>query len=233
MRMGYDSKHVVITGGTGGLGGAVIEDLLRRGATVHVPCFEDAVPSRCAWVDHERAKPTVNVSLTDESAVSDYYGSLPPLWASIHLVGGFAMKPLVDTSLDEFQRMFMLNLTTCFLCTREAVRAIAATGEGGRIVNIAARPALEPTGGMIAYSTSKAAVAALTAGVAAEVKADSILVNAVAPSIIDTPANRAAMPDADHASWPTSAQIAETIAFLASSDNQLTWGTTLPVYGRA
>jgi NAD(P)-dependent dehydrogenase (short-subunit alcohol dehydrogenase family) len=233
MTMEYDSKHVVITGGTGGLGGAVVDNLLRRGATVHLPCFEDAVPERCAWAGHERAVPTVNVSLTDESAVADYYSSLPALWASIHLVGGFAMKPFVDTSLDELQRMLMLNVTTCFLSTREAVRAIAATGAGGRIVNIASRPALEPTGGMIAYSTAKAAVAAMTAGVAAEVHGDSILVNAVAPSIIDTPANREAMPTADHSTWPTPAQIAETIGFLASSGNHLTWGTTVPVYGRA
>jgi NAD(P)-dependent dehydrogenase (short-subunit alcohol dehydrogenase family) len=104
---------------------------------------------------------------------------------------------------------------------------------GGRIVNVAARPAVTPTAGMIAYATAKAGVAALTQALAVEVLPQGILVNAVLPSIIDTPANRAAMPTADHATWPTPAQLAETIAFLASEKNALTTGTLLPVYGRA
>src|SRR6185436_2025652 len=105
----------------------------------------------------------------------------------------------------------------------------------GRIVNVAARPALEPRSGagMAAYVASKAAVAALTQALAAELAPRRILVNAIAPSIIDTPANRAAMPDADHASWPTPAEIAATILFLASADNQVTSGAIVPVYGRA
>ena len=233
MTLEYDSKHVVITGGTGGLGGAVVEEFLRRGATVHVPCIEEATPERCTWTSHERAHTVTNISLMNDSSVSDLYASLPPLWASIHLVGGFAMSSLLDTSLDDFQRMLRLNLISCFLCTREAARAIGATGDGGRIVNVAARPALEPAGGMIAYATAKAGVAAFTASAAAELKDESILVNAVAPSIIDTPTNRASMPKADHSKWPTPSQLAETIAFLSSPRNELTWGTVVPVYGRA
>ena len=106
-------------------------------------------------------------------------------------------------------------------------------GGGGRIVNVAARPVLVPTGGMLAYVAAKAGVAAITQALAAELLAENILVNAVVPSIIDTAANRAAMPNADHGSWPTPAQIAQTIAFLSSSENGLTTGTLVPVYGHA
>ena len=126
-----------------------------------------------------------------------------------------------------------LNLVTSFLCCQAAVRAMVQ-GNGGRIVNVAARPALEwRTGaGMTAYTATKAAVAALTVALAEEVAKNGILVNAVAPSIIDTPANRVAMPKADHSAWPKPDEIARTIAFLASPENQVTRGAVVPVYGR-
>ena len=129
--------------------------------------------------------------------------------------------------------MWRLNTLTCFLACREAVRAMRAAGAGGRLVNVAARPVLQPAADMTAYVAAKAGVAALTQALAVELAADRILVNAVVPSIIDTPANRAAMPRADYASWPKPAQIAETIAFLASEANGLTSGALVPVYGRA
>jgi NAD(P)-dependent dehydrogenase (short-subunit alcohol dehydrogenase family) len=106
-------------------------------------------------------------------------------------------------------------------------------GAGGRIVNVAARPVLQPGPNLSAYLAAKAGVTALTQGLAAELLGEGILVNAVLPSLIDTPANRAAMPDADHASWPKPAQIAEAIAYLASPENALTSGALVPVYGRA
>jgi NAD(P)-dependent dehydrogenase (short-subunit alcohol dehydrogenase family) len=106
---------------------------------------------------------------------------------------------------------------------------------GGRIVNVAARPALEPrTGaGMTAYTASKAGVAALTAALAEEVAKSGILVNAVAPSIMDTPANRKAMPKADFSAWPKVEEVAATILFLASPDNKVTRGAIVPVYGKS
>ena len=124
------------------------------------------------------------------------------------------------------------NLVTTFLCCRAA--CIAMAGRGGRIVNVTARPGLEwRTGaGMVAYTASKAAVAALTVALAQEVVKDGILVNAIAPSTIDTPANRKSMPDADHASWPKPDEIAQTIVFLASPANQVTRGAIVPVYGK-
>src|SRR5439155_11759055 len=123
-----------------------------------------------------------------------FYAALPALWASVHLVGGFAMAPVASTSLADFEKQWRLNVVTCFLGCREAVKAIRRGKDGGRIVNVAARPALVPTGGMIAYATAKAGVAAVTQALAAEVVAEAILVNAIVPSIIDTPANRGAMP---------------------------------------
>jgi NAD(P)-dependent dehydrogenase (short-subunit alcohol dehydrogenase family) len=131
--------------------------------------------------------------------------------------------------------MFDLNAVTCFLCCREAVKAMRrfrSTGYCGRIVNVAARPALVPAGGMIAYATSKAAVASLTRCLAEEVKSDGLLVNAVAPSIMDTPANRAAIPNGAYDGWPTVEQVAETIVYLAGPANALTSGAIVPVYGQ-
>jgi NAD(P)-dependent dehydrogenase (short-subunit alcohol dehydrogenase family) len=207
-------RHIVVTGGRGGLGRTVVETLQARGATVHVA-----------------DRPEVMVD--DEAQAVAYFASLPPLWASIHLVGGFSMAPITETSFAEFEAQWRLNTATCFLSCREATRSIRKTGAGGRIVNVGARPVVSPVGGMSAYAAAKAGVAALTQGLAAELVRDRILVNAVLPSIIDTPANRAAMPSADHAAWPKPQQIAETIAFLVSPENALTSGALIPVFGMA
>jgi NAD(P)-dependent dehydrogenase (short-subunit alcohol dehydrogenase family) len=209
--------NVVITGGGGALGRAVVEALSLAGATCHVPRHDD-------------------IDLTDEVAVTAYYQHLPPLWASVQVAGGYAGGPLAVTSLADFRRQMEMNLTTCFLCCREAVRSIARRAggpPGGRIINIGSRAALNPAGGAIAYSVAKAGVVMLTQCLADEVKASQILVNAVIPSIIDTPANRKAMPDAADDHWPQPAQIAGAIAWLASPANQLISGALLPVYGQA
>jgi NAD(P)-dependent dehydrogenase (short-subunit alcohol dehydrogenase family) len=206
-------RHVVVTGGRGALGEGVVAVLAARGAIVHVPPRE--------------------VRLDDEAATVAFYAGLPPLWASIHLVGGFAMTAIAETTLADFEQQWRTNTVTCFLACREAVKALRKTGGGGRIVNVASRAALVPAPGMTAYAASKAGITAFTQSLAAEVLGDGILVNAVLPSTIDTPANRKAMPKADHAAWPSPAQIGETIAFLASPANALTSGALVPVYGRA
>jgi NAD(P)-dependent dehydrogenase (short-subunit alcohol dehydrogenase family) len=143
------------------------------------------------------------------------------------------MAKVAETSLADFEKQWRLNTVTSFLTCREAVKAIRRTGKGGRIVNVAARPVVQPAGGMVAYVTAKAGVASLTQTLGAELLAENILVNAVLPSTIDSPANRASMPNADFTTWPKPAEIAETIAFLASPQNTLTTGTLVPVYGRA
>ncbi|MFO0875460.1 MAG: SDR family NAD(P)-dependent oxidoreductase [Phycisphaerales bacterium] len=221
---------VIVTGGTGALGAAVVARLLAGGARIVVPWVAQRELDHFA---HAKDVELVQVDLADEAAVVSLYASRDPLRASIHIAGGFAMAPIVDTGGEEFLRLFRLNALTAALCCREAVRAMRRAGGGGRIVNVAARPALVPTGGMIAYSMSKAAVVALTRSLAEEVVSDRILVNAIAPSIMDTPANRAAMPGADHASWPKVEEVAEAIAFLASERNALVSGAVVPVYGRA
>ena len=225
--------NIVVTGGTGALGAGVVEVLLARGATVHLPMMEAELPAHLRWRTHERVKATPKVSLDDEAQVSAFYSGLSELWASIHLVGGFAMAKIADTSLADFEKQWRLNTVTCFLACREAIKTMRKSRNGGRIVNVAARPVIAPVGGMAAYVTSKAGVASLTQTLAVELLAENILVNAVLPSTIDTPANRASMPKADFSTWPTPAQIAETVAFLSSKENALTTGTLVPVFGRA
>lgn len=230
----FTDKHVVVTGGTGALGTGVVRLLLARGATCHIPLFRLAHGDGYAFADHERVHLSGPFNLSDEASVEAFYASVPSLWASIHIAGGFAMGPVADTTLDEFRRMMDMNAVTAFLCCREAVKRIRASETpGGRIVNVAARPAVTPTPGMIAYASSKATVAAITTALAEELASEEIWVNAILPSVMDTPGNRQAMPDADHSVWPSVDDIASTIAFLASSDNAVTRGSLLQVYGRA
>jgi NAD(P)-dependent dehydrogenase (short-subunit alcohol dehydrogenase family) len=227
--MDYRDRHVIVTGGTGALGTAVVGALVDAGAICHVPYVVAAEAERFALRQHERVK---LVAMSDLADVARLYGSVDRLWASIHLVGGFAMAEVAQTTKADLMKQIEMNLVTAFLCSRGAVNAMS--GRGGRIVNVAARPALEPRSGagMAAYTASKAAVVAFTIALAEEVAKLGILVNAVAPSIMDTPANRAAMPKADHAAWPKVEEVAATILFLASPQNTVTRGAIVPVYGR-
>jgi NAD(P)-dependent dehydrogenase (short-subunit alcohol dehydrogenase family) len=217
----------------------VVDRLLREGARPVVTWRSERELRESPFGERVRTR---QVDAADERAITLFYAGLPDLWASIHLVGAFAMAPVVKTSAADFRKMFDVNALTCFLCCREAVRTMRGGREaardagggasGGRIVNVSSRPAAVPTGGMIAYGTSKAAVSSMTQSLAEELKAEGILVNAVLPSVMDTPANRAAMPDADFSAWPKVEEVAETIAFLASPANALTSGALVPVYGR-
>jgi NAD(P)-dependent dehydrogenase (short-subunit alcohol dehydrogenase family) len=230
--MDFHDRHVVITGGAGALGTAVVAALLEAGAVCSVPCFDDAEAQRFRLRDHKNVTLAVTGSLTEEAAVARAYDGAGPLWASIHLAGGFAAAPLREAPVAMIRQQIDMNLVSCALCCRAAVNAMSG---GGRIVNVAARAALEwrSGAGMAAYTASKAAVAAFTAALAEEVAKDGILVNAVAPSIMDTPANRQAMPKADYAPWPKVEEVAATILFLASPDNRVTRGAVVPVYGRS
>ncbi|MFZ0238535.1 MAG: SDR family NAD(P)-dependent oxidoreductase [Xanthobacteraceae bacterium] len=231
--MDFRNRHVIVTGGAGALGTAVVARLIEAGALCHVPCLNEAEVARFRLRDHKQVSVTVTGSLTEEGAIDKLYRGVTPLWASVHTVGGFAASALRDTDLTTIRQQIEMNLISCILCCRAAVRAL--TGAGGRIVNVAARPALEwRTGaGMTAYTAGKAGVAALTAALAEEVAKDGILVNAVAPSIMDTPANRQAMPKADYGLWPKTEEVAATIAFLASPENLVTRGAIVPVYGKS
>ncbi|HKW53368.1 MAG TPA: SDR family NAD(P)-dependent oxidoreductase [Stellaceae bacterium] len=231
--MDYRDKHVVVTGGTGALGSAVVSALLEAGARCHVPYILDAEAERFPHRRHERVTLVAGANLADEAAVARLYGGIAPLWASIHIAGGFAMAPLAETDKAALLAQLEMNLVSCFLCCRAAVRAMK--GSGGRIVNIASRPALEPRlgAGMTAYTVAKAGVAALTEALAQEVVGDDILVNAVAPSIMDTAINRKDMPKANFALWPKVEEVAATILFLAAPENRVTRGAVVPVYGKS
>src|SRR5262249_23565897 len=142
-------------------------------------------------------------NLADEATVSQIYSAVPRLWASLHLVGGFAAAPVAATDKTALMAQMEKNFVTCFLCCRAAAATMKANG-GGRMVNVATRPALEWRLGanMAAYTASKAAVVAFTSAFAQEVVDQGILVNAVAPSIMDTPPNRKDQPNADYSKWP-------------------------------
>ncbi len=232
--MDFRDRHVVVTGGTGALGGAVVAALVAAGAECHVPYRDEAEASRFALRAHAQVKLVAAGDLAEESTVARIYDSVPKLWASIHIAGGFAFAPIAETNRELLMRQIETNLVSCYLCCRAAVATMRTAGRGGRIVNVAARAALEWRTGAktTAYTASKAAVAALTAALAEELAGEGILVNAVAPSIMDTPANRQSMPKADHDRWPKVEEVARSILFLASPDNRVTRGGVVPVYGR-
>lgn len=226
-------RQVVVTGGAGALGRAVVARLVQAGATCHIPAQESGgVVIAGAG---EQVRIAYGVDLGDESLVQRFYDAVPALWASVHIAGGFAMAPLTETARADFMAQFEMNALTAFLCCRAAVRGMRATGQGGRIVNVAARPGVDPRkgAGMVAYTTSKAAVVAITQALAEELKGERILVNAIAPSTLDTPGNRAAMPDADASKWLSPAAAAEAILSLIAPSNTEISGAVLPLYARA
>ena len=223
--MDLAERHVVITGAAGGLGPAVVEAMLAAGAVCHLPVRSgaDRLPR------HARILAVEGVDLVNETAVASFYTRCPPLWASIHLAGGFRAEPLVDTTLASFRSIVDLNLVSAFLCCREAVRNMRVKARGGRLVNVSSREAAIPSGGSVAYTSSKAAVSALTSALADELANDRILVNAILPATIDTPANRAASPGEDFRLWTQPSAIAEVIAWLVSPAQNATSGALLPV----
>jgi NAD(P)-dependent dehydrogenase (short-subunit alcohol dehydrogenase family) len=225
----------IVTGGTGGLGTAVTERLLRDGWRVVVPWVVESELERVTehpqlvlvqadLFDSDRVEATVARAAEDADR---------PLAAVANLVGGFAMGARVhETPVEEFEAQLRLNLRPTYLVTRAAVPHMLAHGHGA-IVNVSSRAAVQPFKGAAGYITAKAAVTAFTTALHAEYKADGIRANAIVPSVIDTPANRASMPNADHDKWPKPAEIADTVAYLLSDAAALVSGAAVPVYGRA
>jgi len=218
-----------VTGALGALGKVVVASALKRGA-------------RVAGVDHAAAHvaPTPNrielgsVDLTDAAqasnaidAAASHFGKLDAL---INIAGGFAFETIAEGDPKTWQRMHALNVMTALNASRSAIPHLVASSSG-RIVNVGAMGALQAGSGMGAYAASKAGVHRLTEALAAEWKG-KITVNAVLPSIIDTPANRASMPNADFAKWVTPEELAEVILFLASDAASAVTGALLPVSGR-
>ena len=227
-------RHVVVTGGTGALGSAVVSAFVAAGATCHIPAIESAPPT-----GNLPAGPQVRVvpgiDLSSEESVDGFYAALPGLHAVVNIAGGFAWAPIADSPAKVLQQQISMNLVSCALSCRAAVANFRKAGVGGHLVNIAARPALNPRQGanMTAYTASKAAVAAFTVALAEELKNERISAIALAPSTIDTPANRKDMPTAKHDTWVRPAAIAELIVSHCSLTDTITSGALIPLYGRA
>lgn len=236
MNAPFADRLVIVTGGTGALGSAVAQHVINHGGRVAIPAMDDTDVTRSDVAGHDRAEVVVAGDLADEAnAVRFYNEHAVGLFASVHVAGGFAYAPIADADAAIFEKQFRMNAMTCYNACRAAIRLMREAGNGGRIVNIAAKPALHPHEGanMAAYTASKAAVVGLTGALAEEVKPDGIWVNAVVPSIMDTPTNRRDMPDADHAQWPSVADVAETACWLASPANTVTRAGLVPVYGKS
>jgi NAD(P)-dependent dehydrogenase (short-subunit alcohol dehydrogenase family) len=222
-------KVVIVTGASGALGKVVAALAQARGAKV-------------AGVDHAASQllPTSDrielgdVDLTDATqakvaidAVAAHFGRLDAL---INIAGGFAFETIVEADTKTWQRMYALNVLTALHASQACIPHLAAS-PAARIVNVGAMGALQAGAGMGAYAASKAGVHRLTEALAAEYKG-KIIVNAVLPSTIDTPANRASMPSADFAKWVAPQELAEVILFLASDAASGVTGALLPVAGR-
>lgn len=220
--MTLEGKSVIITGATGGLGAGVVRAFVEAGADV-VGLVHSTPREGLAGVRYEI------VDLTSEQKVADLFASTAAPWAVVNTVGGYAPhRPFTEFDPGELATQFTLNLSTAAILTKHALRAMMEAGQG-RIIHTASRAATHPKGTGFAYSVTKAGVLHLVEMAAEEVAKTNIRVNAVSPSIIDTPANRAAMPNANHDAWPTPERIAQAYLFLASESSDLVNGATLPV----
>ncbi len=225
-------RSVLITGGTGGLGSAVTAAFVGSGWRVVLPTRGDG-PEPVDGVEV-----VTGIDLTDEAAVADVTSIAAgkpdaPLGAVINLVGGYSGGTKVhELPVADFEQQLTVNLRPTFLVTRAALPHLVAAG-GGSIVCVSSRAAERPFPGAAGYITSKAAVTAFARAVAVEYRDANVRCNVVVPSVIDTPTNRSAMPDADHATWVPPGLIASAILFLAGPGSAATSGAIVPVYGRA
>jgi NAD(P)-dependent dehydrogenase (short-subunit alcohol dehydrogenase family) len=221
---------VVISGGTGGLGGAVTQTLLETGWRVVVPYDDERELERVRT--HGRLE-LVKADLFDPAAASEVIDrARGRLGAVVNLVGGFSAPGRVhETPIEDFESQFKLNLRPTYLLCHAGIPRMLE--HGGSIVCVSTRAAVRPFSGAAGYIASKAAVLAFVDALAAEYTADGVRANAILPSVIDTPANRAAQPGADYSRWVSPAQIALVIRFLCAADSAPTSGAHIPVYGRA
>jgi NAD(P)-dependent dehydrogenase (short-subunit alcohol dehydrogenase family) len=227
------NKHLILTGATGGLGTAVTQLALKRGALITIPYHSPDQAERLRRSLEKKDIDQINfvlADLRDEQNVSKIFEPLERIDILIHLVGGFSMGPTVTYTLDDWHNQINLNLTSAFLVIKYALKKMQANGYG-RIVTIASRAALEPGGQMAAYSAAKAGVLALTRAIAEEMKGSNITANTVLPGIIDTAANRKTMGEKDAFKWVKPASLAEVICFLASEAAGDIRAAALPVYG--
>jgi NAD(P)-dependent dehydrogenase (short-subunit alcohol dehydrogenase family) len=226
MKEGLDGRAVLIFGASGALGSGVAAAFAAAGAAVIEADKSAPEPGALPGpVRHEV------VDVLDDAAVGALFDAGPKPWAVVSTVGGFApWRPLEELGSDELIHQPELNLVTAALITKHALRVMRPTGRGRiRIVLTAGRAAVASASAGFAYSVSKLGVMHLALMAAEEVRGTGITVNCVIPSIIDTPANRTAMPSADHAAWPKVADIADSYLYLTSPEAVLVNGASIPV----
>jgi NAD(P)-dependent dehydrogenase (short-subunit alcohol dehydrogenase family) len=233
----FEGKVVLVAGGTGGLGRAVTLAFLEEGAKV-VATYrkrEELDALKVSASVDTAPLDGVAVDVTDEAAVRQLIekivGKYRRLDALVNTVGGYAGgTKLWELETKVFEQMLALNLRSGYALSRAAVRAMLKEGHGA-IVNVAAKAAVDHAGGAAAYAASKSAAVALLDSLAEDLKGSGVRVNTILPSIIDTEANRKAMPGADFAKWPKPEEIARVILFLCSDDAKVIHGAAIPVYG--
>ena len=223
----------IITGGSGGLGIAVVEEFIAAGWRVVVPWIDERELKRLPELPH---LVTVQADLFDADAaqeVASLAANSPraPLRAVVNLVGGFAVGGRVhETPIEEFEQQIRLNLRPLYLTTQAALPELISGG-GGTVVCVSSRSATHPFPGAAGYVTGKAAVLALADALAVEYAKSNIRVNTIVPSVIDTPGNRAVQPGADYSTWVEPARIARVVRFLCEDSSDAIYGAHIPVYG--
>lgn len=228
-------RTALITGGTGGLGTAVVKRFLADGWRVVVPWIAERELERLPTRD---GLELVRADLFEPASVAGVVQVAAgeagaPLGAMVNLVGGFSAPGRVhETPIEEFETQYRLNLRPAYLCAQACLPHLIDAG-GGAIVCVSSRAAVRPFSGAAGYISSKRAVIGFVEALAVEYRDDGVRANAVLPSVIDTPGNRASQPDADTAKWVSPERIAGVIAFLCSDDSAPTSGAAVPVYGRA
>ena len=232
----FSDKVVLVAGGTGGLGRAVSLAFVEEGANVVVTYRNqsefDALKSEIAKSSSLEGQ---SVDVTDETAVRQLIGGILSehgrLDVMVNAVGGYAGgAPLWELESKVFDQMLALNLQSGFILARAVVPAMLKQ-KSGVIINVASKAAFDHAAGAAAYVASKAAAVAMMDSLAADLKGTGVRANSILPSIIDTEANRKAMPNADFAQWPKPEEIARVILFLCGDDAKLIHGAAVPVYG--
>jgi len=229
------TASALITGGTGGLGAAVTQAFLDSDWRVVVPIHHDAERERLPWDQRLALEPADLSDPESAAAVVATAAGLEqaPLKAVVNLVGGFAMSGRVhEAPVEDFESQLRLNLRPTYNVCHAALPNLQAAG-GGAIVCVSSRAALKPFSGAGGYIVAKAAILSFVDVLATEYRDDGIRANAILPSVIDTPANRRSMPDADHGKWVTPQRIASVVRFLCEDGSDVVSGAHVPVYGRA
>jgi len=223
MEDGFQGRVVLVFGASGALGSGVAAAFAAAGAAVTGADKFPPAGSAPGTIGRE------TVDVLDDAALRALFDAHPAPWAVVNTIGGFApRRPLAELDSAELTGQLELNLVTAALITKHALRVMRSSGEG-RIVHTASRAGTVSAGSGFAYSVSKLGVLRLVSMAADEVRGTGITVNCVVPSIIDTPANRAAMPKANHDAWPKVAEVARSYLYLASPAAGLVNGAAIPV----